>query len=137
MNPYQDVKEFHEATGLTVKEKLDLYPTMTDLRLRAKLHREEYRELQEGINLLIDAEDDGEAYSALVEIADGIADLIYVVAGTAVTLGIPLENVWAEVQRSNMSKIGPDGVKRRDDGKILKPDTFSPALIEPILNNAR
>jgi predicted HAD superfamily Cof-like phosphohydrolase len=64
-------------------------------------------------------------YEAL---AKELADLLYVVYGTADLLEIPLEAVFAEVHRSNMSKVGPDGqVIRREDGKILKPDTYREA----------
>jgi predicted HAD superfamily Cof-like phosphohydrolase len=64
-------------------------------------------------------------YEAL---AKELADVLYVVYGTADLLEIPLEQVFAEVHRSNMSKVGPDGtVLRREDGKILKPDTYREA----------
>lgn len=43
----------------------------------------------------------------LVQTADGIADLLYVVVGTAITFGMDLPAVWAEVQRSNMAKYPP------------------------------
>ncbi|MFE2099533.1 hypothetical protein [Streptomyces sp. NPDC059468] len=64
-------------------------------------------------------------YEAL---AKELADLLYVVYGTADLLEIPLEAVFAEVHRSNMSKVSPDGkVSRREDGKVLKPDTYREA----------
>jgi predicted HAD superfamily Cof-like phosphohydrolase len=64
-------------------------------------------------------------YEAL---AKELADVLVVIYGTADLLEIPLEAVFAEVMRSNMSKVGPDGqVIRREDGKILKPDTYREA----------
>ncbi|MDX3260813.1 MazG nucleotide pyrophosphohydrolase domain-containing protein [Streptomyces sp. MI02-2A] len=64
-------------------------------------------------------------YEAL---AKELADLLYVIYGTADLLEIPLEAVFAEVHRSNMSKVRPDGtVLRREDGKVLKPDTYREA----------
>ena len=66
----------------------------------------------------------------LPNIAKELADLLYVVYGTAVSYGIDLEPVFQEVQRSNMSKVG--GYKR-EDGKWVKPATYSPAVIKPIL----
>jgi predicted HAD superfamily Cof-like phosphohydrolase len=64
-------------------------------------------------------------YKAL---AKELADVLVVIYGTADLLEIPLEAVFAEVMRSNMSKVGPDGqVIRREDGKILKPDTYREA----------
>ena len=58
-----------------------------------------------------------------------MADLLYVVYGTAVSYGIDMDPVFREVHRSNMSKVG--GYKR-EDGKWVKPPTYSPAVIEPI-----
>ena len=55
---------------------------------------------------------------------------MYVVYGTAISYGIDMEPVFKEVQRSNMSKVG--GYKR-EDGKWVKPPTYSPADIAPIL----
>lgn len=50
-----------------------------------------------------------------------LADLMYVTIGTAVTFGLPLREVFAEVHKSNMSKLGPDGKPiYREDGKVLK-----------------
>uniref|UniRef100_A0AAU3IBW5 Uncharacterized protein n=1 Tax=Streptomyces sp. NBC_01393 TaxID=2903851 RepID=A0AAU3IBW5_9ACTN len=64
-------------------------------------------------------------YEAL---AKELADVLYVIYGTADLLEIPLEAVFAEVHRSNMSKVGPDGqVLRREDGKILKPTNYREA----------
>jgi predicted HAD superfamily Cof-like phosphohydrolase len=70
-------------------------------------------------------------YEAL---AKELADVLYIVYGTADLLEIPLEAVFAEVHRSNMSKVGPDGqVIRREDGKILKPDTYREADVHGAL----
>ena len=66
----------------------------------------------------------------LPSIAKEMADLLYVVYGTAVSYGIEMQPVFREVHRSNMSKVG--GYKR-EDGKWVKPATYSPACIEPIL----
>ena len=51
-------------------------------------------------------------------VADGLADLIYVAIGAAISWGIDLRPVWAEVQRANMAK---EGGSTREDGKVLKP----------------
>jgi len=66
----------------------------------------------------------------LASMAKELADLLYVVYGTAVSLGIDMEPVFKEVHRSNMSKVG--GYKR-EDGKWVKPATYSPASLDKIL----
>ena len=112
------VEAFHRAFDIVVNP----VPTVVDGRtreLRIKLIQEEFDELKEAL-----ASDD------LSSIAKEKADLLYVVYGTAVSYGIDMEPVFREVHRSNMSKVG--GYKR-DDGKWVKPVTYSPALIEPIL----
>ena len=68
-----------------------------------------------------------------VEIADAIGDSIWVLLGLACTLGIDMDRVWQEIRASNMSKFPLDGKpKFREDGKILKPDTF----FEPDIKHA-
>jgi predicted HAD superfamily Cof-like phosphohydrolase len=69
-------------------------------------------------------------YEAL---AKELADVLYVVYGTADLLEIPLEAVFAEVHRSNMSKVVDGEVIRREDGKILKPDTYREADVHGAL----
>lgn len=65
-----------------------------------------------------------------VEAADALADLIYVIYGMALEMGIPIGKVLAQVQASNLSKIGSDGKPiYREDGKVLKgPNFFSPDI---------
>lgn len=69
------------------------------------------------------------------EVADGIADLVYVAIFTAHCYGIPIAKVWDEVQRTNMAKF-PDGevLRRESDGKIMKPEGWEPPNIAAILN---
>ena len=72
----------------------------------------------------------------LVEIADACADLKWVIEGLEHSLNIPQQEVWDEVSRSNLSKISSNGkVVKREDGKVLKPDTYSPPDIKTILDN--
>lgn len=117
MIPAEMVREFHEAFGLPVGEEL---PPPTDLRhLRVRLLAEEYAEYDE-------AEDRDDR----VEIADALADMVYVIYGTALTYGIDLDAVIEEVHRSNMSKLGIDGKPiHREDGKVMKgPGYFRPDI---------
>jgi predicted HAD superfamily Cof-like phosphohydrolase len=92
-------------------------------QLRVRLIQEEFDELKEAM-----------AGGSLAAVAKEMADLLYVIYGTAVSYGIDLEPVFQEVHRSNMSKTG--GYKR-SDGKWVKPPTYSPADIESILEAQR
>lgn len=70
--------------------------------------------------------------------AGEIADVVYVAKGAALALGIPIDEVTAEVQRANMSKVGEDGkVERRSDGKVVKPPGFAPADVASIIERAK
>jgi predicted HAD superfamily Cof-like phosphohydrolase len=112
------VEAFHRMFDIVVHRA----PTVVDDRtreLRVRLIQEEFGELQEAM-----AKDD------LPSIAKEMADLLYVVYGTAVSYGIDIDPVFREVHRSNMSKVG--GYKR-EDGKWVKPASYSPAAVEPIL----
>lgn len=83
--------------------------------LRVDLIAEELEELQAAI------EDDD-----IIEIADALTDLLYVVYGAGHTYGIDLDECFKEVHRSNMSKLGSDGKPiYREDGKVLKGPGFS------------
>lgn len=125
----QMVKEFHEKFDCVVNDR----PTVPDLAtmlLRADLISEEFEELEEkGFDFISTP-----SKPDLVQIADALGDILYVVYGTAVSCGIDMEPIVAEIHRSNMSKVQPDGtILRREDGKIIKPDTYSPADIKSII----
>ena len=112
------VREFHKTFGLHVAG----HPSVPDEKtetLRVRLIQEEFDELKEAVEA-----------KHLPHVAKELADLLYVVYGTAVSYGIDVEPVFQEVQRSNMSKVGGS---RRADGKWIKPPTYSPANLEPIL----
>jgi predicted HAD superfamily Cof-like phosphohydrolase len=112
------VEEFHKLFNLNIRRVPGLLEADTKT-LRMNLICEEVQELKEAF--------DG---NNVVAIAKELADLLYVVYGAAVSSGIDMAPVFREVHRSNMSKVG--GYKR-EDGKWVKPATYSPALIEPIL----
>lgn len=70
----------------------------------------------------------------LVEIADACADLKWVIEGLEHTLKIPQQEVWNEIARSNLAKISPNGkVIKREDGKVLKPEGWTPPDIKTII----
>ena len=117
------VLDFHRAFELprNAQPSLDVTPELAALRLR--LLAEEIGELRDAV----DAAD-------LVAIADALADITYVVFGTAVTYGIDLEAVVREVHRSNMSKLDRYGRPiLRADGKVLKSDRFFRPDINTVL----
>ena len=68
----------------------------------------------------------------LVEVADALGDMLYILCGTILEHGMQdkIEEVFSEIQRSNMSKLGPDGKPiYREDGKVLKgPEYFQPDI---------
>lgn len=116
MNSNEDVKIFMEACDQTETGFGD------QSRLYMKLIQEEFYELI-----------DGYKKNDIVEIADACADLKWVIEGLEHTLNIPQQEVWDEVSRSNLSKISPSGkVLKREDGKVMKPDTYSPPNIKAI-----
>lgn len=70
----------------------------------------------------------------LVGVADAIADLLYVVHSAAITFGIPVAAVFAEVHRSNLTKLDDSGEPvYRADGKVMKGPNFSPPDLLPVL----
>ena len=117
-NEQRMVAEFHRRFGIAIGT-VPAVPDEATRLLRVKLIQEEFDELKEAL-----------AQQDLTAIAKELADLLYVVYGTAVSCGIDLEPVFQEVHRSNLSKVGGS---KREDGKWIKPPTYSPACIQPIL----
>ena len=120
---FELVGDFMEAFG----QKVETQPTWPDFNtreLRVDLIQEEVDELVEAI-----------AQKDMVEIADALTDILYVVYGAGHTFGIDLDACFDEVHASNMSKLGEDGRPiKREDGKVMKgPGFFAPDL-ESILN---
>jgi len=114
------VTEFHETFDIAVGT-VPRVPDEATRSLRVRLIQEEFDELQEALG-----------QRDVATVAKELADLLYVVYGTAVSCGIDMGPVFREVHRSNMSKIGGH---KRADGKWVKPPTYSPARIEPILDS--
>lgn len=70
----------------------------------------------------------------VVEAADALGDLVYVIYGMALECGIPLPAVLAEIQASNLSKLGGDGEPiYREDGKVLKGPGYFPPDVAGVL----
>jgi len=122
MTNFQMVGEFMKAFGQEVKVDARI-PEENIQTLRYELIREELEELLEGQNK-----------RNLIEIADALTDLLYVVYGAGHSYGIDLDACFKEVQRSNMSKLGSDGNPiYRQDGKVMKGPNFSEPNLGSIL----
>lgn len=115
--------EFHKVFGVPI----NTVPTMIDaddLLRRVTLISAEAAEFG-----------DAARERDLIEMADALADLLYVTYGAAVELGIPIDEVFRQVHLSNMSKEGPGGEVVKDaGGKVLKPDTYKPVDLSWILD---
>ena len=119
---FELVEDFMEAMGQEVNV-IPTFPEEEIQRLRLDLIEEELDELHYAI-----------ANKDMVEIADALGDLLYVVYGAGHAFGIDLDECFKEIHASNMSKLGPDGKPiKREDGKVLKPDTFFPPDLKSIL----
>lgn len=122
--PMADVRKFHD-TFAPHQQKDDLL-TKTDRRIQ--LITEEYEEVADALIHLEDTRlnlTSSTMEEAKQELAKELADLLYMVYGTADELGIPLQQVFAEVHKSNMTKVWPDGTVRYNVyGKVLKPDNY-------------
>ena len=117
------VRIFHETYSLGVSEemKADLGTLKNELRLN--LMKEENEEYLEAVQ-----------NNDIVEIADALGDMLYILCGTILEHGLQhkIEEVFDEIQRSNMSKLGEDGKPiYREDGKVMKgPNYFKPNFEE-------
>jgi predicted HAD superfamily Cof-like phosphohydrolase len=76
------------------------------------------------------------AVEDLKDTADACTDLITVIIGLMNNLGLPFESLWKEVHRSNLSKIEKD-IQKREDGKVIKPNTYTPPNIENIIKDPK
>lgn len=115
------VAEFHKVFGLRMKETPTADIGIHNNLLRYKLMREENEEYLESANT-----------NDLVEVADALGDMLYILCGTIIEHGMQhkIDEVFSEIQRSNMSKLGADGKPiYREDGKVLKgPNYFGPDI---------
>lgn len=146
---YNMVKEFHEKFYHPVKEGAPDLRGMDAkrMRMRMDLIAEEFFELvgavysdearkhmeEQWLNMyddMLHVNEFGEHNADVVEAADALGDMEYVINGFALEAAIPLPDVMAEIHESNMSKLGADGKPiYREDNKILKgPNYFKPNI---------
>lgn len=122
-SPSTLVREFHDAFGLVVTSHPTVALPAELMELRLGLIDEETQELAAAVN-----------GRDLVAIADALGDIVYVTFGAALTFGIDLDAVLAEIHRSNMTKLGSDGKPVvRGDGKVLKGPGYSPPSLREAL----
>lgn len=130
--PTDPVWRFMECMG----QDVDKPYTVELLRFRERLIEEEFKELGLEISEACTRLLRGEAIPAATQanIIKELADLLYVLAGFAVTFGIDLEEAFRRVHRSNMSKLGADGKPiYREDGKVLKGPNYAPPQFEDMV----
>jgi predicted HAD superfamily Cof-like phosphohydrolase len=146
---FEDVRSFHQACGLPVGDMAAPRLTHEEARFRARLILEEVaatlhalgltrRQATVGLDVAMTKigpwpENWGQQDADMIELAHGLDHVAYVVEGTAVQAGLPSEEVWHEVQRSNMAKAGAATV----DGKLQKPDGWTPPDVAGVLERAR
>ena len=116
MSYQKDVEDFMSAGDQPINKELSLQGDQQKLYMN--LITEEYKETLEAFE-----------NNDLVEVADGLADMVWVIMGMCSSCGIEFNKVWVEVRSSNMSKFVDGKAVKNDAGKIMKPDTyFNPDL---------
>lgn len=117
------VKIFHEFYNLNYKESPTTNIGTDKINLRFNLMAEENEEYLEAAK-----------NNDLIEVADALGDMLYILCGTIIEHGLQdkIDDVFNEIQRSNMSKLGLDGQPIfREDGKVLKgPNYFKPNILK-------
>jgi predicted HAD superfamily Cof-like phosphohydrolase len=116
-NVFRDQEKFMRACGQSVGE-----PNQSQYTLYKSLITEEFNELQDADNL--------------VDELDALIDIMVVTIGALHSGGYDAEGAWKEVMRSNFSKIDKETgmVRKREDGKVLKPITYSPPDLAPFVS---
>lgn len=115
-NPFLDQAVFMAACGQTI-----IHDNYGQVRLYEDLIHEEHDEFLQAMSD--------------TEKADACIDMLVVIIGYMISRGWDSQALWREVHRSNMAKVGPDGkVSRRADGKILKPEGWTPPDIAGVLS---
>lgn len=141
--PEELVRQFHLTYNLPIAEDAP-NADRERVHMRMSLVAEEFAELtgavygREARRIIEEAYEAARAADDFsrdtVAVADALGDLTYVVYGMALELGIPMSKVLAEIQGSNMSKLGADGKPiYREDGKVLKgPDFYDPDIAKAL-----
>ena len=119
-NPFNDSKEFMNAVGQSTdtwnRAEFELYLNLID--------EEHNEELKEAV-----------ANEDTVEVLDALIDILVVTIGAINSIGADAEGAWNEVMRTNFAKVDPETgkVRRREDGKVLKPADWTPPNLAPFI----
>jgi predicted HAD superfamily Cof-like phosphohydrolase len=119
MNVFEDQAGFMKACDQTVGQgNADQFTLYLNL-------------IEEEVTELFEALEDGDR----VGVFDALLDIIVVCVGAGHSAGFPMQAGWVEVMRSNMAKVDPETgtVRRREDGKILKPEGWTPPALDSLL----
>lgn len=120
MQALQMARDFRIAFGQPINQPVTGNCELMTMQL--ELIREEFNEAMSAAVLVLCEPDEPKLQEDLIK---ELTDLKYVVDQLCACFGYDIDVAYSRVHRSNMSKVGPNGeVKRRDDGKILKPDTY-------------
>jgi predicted HAD superfamily Cof-like phosphohydrolase/GNAT superfamily N-acetyltransferase len=123
-SPARLLREFHRTFQLPSRDQPGLPP--------AKLAETRQWLLDEEVTELAEAVRSGE----IEKVAHELADVVYVAYGTALTYGIDLDAVIAEIHRSNLTKLDRDGRPvYRDDGKVARGDRYRPPDVAGVLHS--
>lgn len=121
----KNVEEFHDSFGIKNNYQPTVELTKDEITLRFNLMKEENEEYLEAA-----------LKGDLVEVADALGDQLYILCGTILKHGLQfkIEEVFDEIQKSNMSKLDENGKPiYREDGKILKSDLYFKPNIRAII----
>ena len=120
-NELDAVQLFHEAFNIGINHNPTVAVSEKIKELRFNLMKEENEEYLEAVK-----------NNDIVEVADALGDMLYILCGTILTHGMQnkITEIFEEIQRSNMSKLGQDGNPiYREDGKVMKgPNYFKPNI---------
>lgn len=113
-NPFRDQWQFMRQSDQTVGEFNE-----KQYQMYCNLIREEFDELCDSDNITDDL--------------DALIDILVVTIGAIHSLGADAEGAWNEVMRTNFAKVDPTTgrVRKRADGKVLKPKGWQPPNLEP------
>ena len=121
MSYQKDVAAFMTAGEQTISGRLSLEGDQANLYMN--LISEEYQETLAAFKS-----------NDMIEVADGLADMVWVIMGMCNSCGIDFDSVWQEVKASNMSKF-PDGKAiKNEHGKIMKPESYFKPNIKKVLD---